>query len=116
MNESLSPPERIKKKKDFSALYRRGRRYRGKYFSLIYASSPFGYSRVGVVAGKKVGKAVKRNKAKRWMRELVRRNKPVFKVPVDIIIVAKKEMLDVSWPELREEFLAAIGAAGLRAP
>jgi ribonuclease P protein component len=114
MKESLSPPERIRKKTDFSALYSRGRRYRGKYFSLIYVSNSLGFTRVGVVAGKKVGNAVVRNKAKRRMRELVRRNKTVFKVPVDIVIVAKQEMTDVSWRKLRDEFFYALEASGLK--
>lgn len=108
MIESLNPRERIRKKKDFLFLYRKGNRYKGKYFSLIYLSSGLNFSRVGVVASKKIGNAVTRNKAKRWMRELFRRNKELFNFPVDLLIIARPEMREVKWPELKEHYLAAI--------
>lgn len=108
MRESLNPRERIRKKKDFLFLYRRGNRYKGKYFILIYLPSSLTFSRVGVVASKKVGSAVTRNKVKRWMRELFRRNKGLLAFPVDLLIIARPEMREVRWLELKEHYLAAI--------
>jgi ribonuclease P protein component len=35
MGETFSPQERIRKKNEFLILYKKGRRYKGKYFSLI---------------------------------------------------------------------------------
>lgn len=108
MNETLSPPERIKKNKDFLDLYKKGKRYRGKYFNLVYLSSASSFSRMAVVVSKKVGNAVKRNKIKRWIRTLFRRNKNLLNIPLDIIIIAKKEILEASWHKLREDYFAAI--------
>lgn len=108
MIESLNPRERIRKKKDFLFLYRKGNRYKGKYFSLIYLPSNLSFSRVGVVASKKIGNAVTRNKVKRWMRELFRRNKGLLDFPVDLLIIAQPEMREVKWPELKEHYLVAI--------
>ncbi len=108
MRETLNPRERIRKKKDFLFIYRKGNRYNGKYFSLIYLPSSLTFSRVGVVASKKIGSAVTRNKVKRWMRELFRRNKGLFAHPVDLLIVARPEMREVTWPELRERYIEAI--------
>jgi ribonuclease P protein component len=109
MKESLSPRERIKKKKDFLILYRKGNRYKGKYFNLIYLSNVLPYSRVGVVASRKVGGAVTRNRVKRWMRELFRRNKELLGYPIDLIIVAAPEMRNATWAELREQYSLALG-------
>ena len=64
MNETLGPQERIRKKKDFLYIYKKGKRYRGKYFNLVYLSSASSFSRMAVVVSKKVGKAVKRNRIK----------------------------------------------------
>jgi ribonuclease P protein component len=110
MSESLPLRERIRKKKDFIILYRKGNRYRAKYFNLIYLSNTLAYSRVGVVASRKVGNAVTRNKAKRWMRELYRRNKDLFAHPIDLLMVAAAEIKAASWAELDEQYHRAVRA------
>jgi ribonuclease P protein component len=108
MTEGLPARQRIRKKKDFLVLYKKGRRYKSRFFSLIYASNVLPYSRLGVVASRKVGGAVVRNKAKRWMRELFRRNKGLLESPVDMLIVALPDMARASWAEVREEYLLAV--------
>jgi ribonuclease P protein component len=109
MAESLAPRERIRKKKDFLVLYKKGYRYKGKYFNLIGLFSVLPYSRVGVVASRKVGNAVVRNKAKRRMRELFRRNKDLFRSPVDLLIVASAAIRDAAWTELEESYFQGVG-------
>jgi len=108
MNETLGPQERIRKRKDFLFLYKKGYRYRGKYFNLIYLSNDFSFSRMAVIVSKKVGNAVKRNKIKRQMRTLFRRNKSLLKAPLDIIIIAKKEILESSWLTLKGDYFSAL--------
>jgi ribonuclease P protein component len=108
MAESLAPRERIRKKKDFLVLYKKGYRYKSKYFNLIGLSNDLTYSRVGVVASRKVGNAVARNRAKRWMRELFRRNKDLLEYPVDLLIVASATIKEATWTELREHYLVAV--------
>ncbi len=109
MAETLAPRERIKKKKDFLVLYKKGYRYKSRYFSLIGLSNALVYSRVGVVASRKVGNAVTRNKAKRWMRELFRRNKELLEPPLDLLIVATPAIKEASWPELTDAYIQAVG-------
>ncbi len=108
MNETLGPQERIRKRKDFLFLYKKGKRYRGKYFNLIYLSNDFSFSRMAVIVSKKVGNAVKRNKIKRQMRTLFRRNKNLLKAPLDIIIITKKEILESSWLTLQGDYFSAL--------
>ncbi|MGD2245715.1 MAG: ribonuclease P protein component [Candidatus Aminicenantes bacterium] len=108
MDETFAPAERIRKKKEFFHLYKKGKRYRGKYFNLVYLSSASSSSRIGVVVSKKVGNAVKRNKIKRWIRTLFRRNKNLLKIPLDIIVIVKKEILEASWFKLQEDYSTAI--------
>lgn len=112
MNETLSPQERIRNKKEFLHLYKKGSRYRAKYFNLIYISSDLGFSRMAVVISKKVGNAVKRNKFKRQMRSLFRRNKDLLESSFDILIIAKKEIIEASWRMLQEDYFAAIRSIG----
>ncbi|GBR76848.1 ribonuclease P [Candidatus Termititenax persephonae] len=56
---------------DFAAVYAQGRKRVGKSFVLFYL--PHAESRYAVVASKKaIGNAVRRNRAKRLLRELLR--------------------------------------------
>jgi ribonuclease P protein component len=108
MNETLGPHERIRKRNDFLSIYKKGKRYRGKYFNLIYFSNNLSFSRMAVVVSKKIGNAVKRNKIKRWMRSLFRRNKDLLKDSFDIIFVVKKEIHDATWIKLKGEYFSVI--------
>jgi ribonuclease P protein component len=108
MDETLKPRERIKKKKDFNHLYKKGKRYRGQYFTLVYLSNEFNHSRLAVVASKKLGNAVTRNKTKRWMRDLFRRNKELLKNPTDLIIIPHRGIHEAGWQNLLEEYRIAL--------
>ena len=110
MKETFSARERIRKKRDFLFLYKEGKRYKGKYFNLIYFPNNLSFSRTGIIVSKKIGSAVTRNKIKRLMRELFRRNKGFLKEHLDIIILIKKEIRDTPWPDLQKSYLAAINS------
>lgn len=108
MDERLRRGERIRKNREFETLYRTGRRYRGSHFHLVYQANALGFPRMAVVVSRKVGNAVQRNRIKRRVRTLFRRNKGLFTKPMDIILIAKTEILDLSWPELASRYAAAI--------
>ncbi|MGA2531811.1 MAG: ribonuclease P protein component [Candidatus Aminicenantales bacterium] len=108
MNEHLTPLERIRRKKDFISLYRNGSRFRGPYFNLVYRPNSLGYSRLAVVVSKKVGPSVTRNRVKRRLRDLFRRNKGLLPGPLDMIMVTRKEIVDLGAPELRAGYFEAL--------
>lgn len=108
MNERLTPLERIRKQKDFSVLYRTGHRYRAGLFHLVYRPNRLGYSRLGCVTSRKVGNAVTRNKIRRWMRDVFRRNKALFVEPWDIIVIARPETAGLTGREFAAAFAAAV--------
>jgi len=114
MDQRLPPEERIRKQSDFSFLYKNGRRYRGRYFSIVYLSSALDHSRMAVVVSKKVGKAVERNRIKRRLRALFRRNKGSFKEALDLLIIARPEIMSLSGPELKTHYLQALESLAAR--
>ena len=108
MSESYGPLERIRKKKDFAGLYESGGCYRGKFFNLIFRPNGLDFSRMSAVASRKVGDAVRRNKARRRARELFRRNKALLTIPMDILVIAKARANGAAFGELREQYQAAL--------
>lgn len=52
-------------------------------------------NRLGLVVTKKLGSAVQRNRIKRVLREVFRRNRVLFPLGVDLVVVAKNG-LDVA--------------------
>ena len=71
--------------------------------------------RLGVVTGRKVGEAVERNRARRRLREVFRRHRHLFAGSWDVVLVARRAILDASWADLSAELLALSRRAGLRA-
>jgi ribonuclease P protein component len=108
MDERLTPRERVRRQRDFISLYKNGSRYRGRYFTLVYGPNPSGLSRLAVVVSKKVGPSVARNRVKRRMRALFRRHKGLLPEPMDLIVVARKEILDLDAAALRTGYFQAL--------
>jgi len=46
------------------------------------------------------------------MRSLFRRNKELLESSFDILIIAKKEIIEASWRKLQEDYFAAIRSIG----
>jgi len=61
-----------------------------------------GIGRLGIAATKKLGGSVERNRAKRLIREVFRRNKiaPGF----DVVVIPKRDLLDASLSTLEADY------------
>lgn len=96
----LPKNERLRRAKDFALLSQKGRAVFGPFFTLRLRSSKTP-TKVGFVASTKIFKtAVKRNRVKRRMREVLRALKTNWPVQMDLLFILKEIVLTVPVEEL----------------
>ena len=96
------PDERIRRRAEFRLVYDQGLRISGRYSTLFILANKLDVGRLGIAATKKLGGAVKRNRAKRLIREVFRRNK--IASGFDVVVVPKRELLDASLTVLEADY------------
>lgn len=79
----------INKNKEFLRVYGKGKAYVHPQVVVYVSKNRLGHTRVGFTATKKVGKAVKRNRARRVMRAALVQVLPYNVGGYDIILVAR---------------------------
>ena len=84
---------KIKLNSDFRRIYYRGRSYVTPLFVLYVFKNRSGAKRVGFSAGKKIGNAVKRNRAKRLLRVAFSENAPLLNGGYDYLLVARARVI-----------------------
>ncbi len=103
----FGPERRLRKRGDFLRVQREGRAVRTAHFILLVAEGVEGPSRLGVVATKKVGSAVVRNRIKRLCRECFRRHPELLPAGVDLVVIAKAGAGELGQAELDAECVKA---------
>ncbi|AMP21251.1 hypothetical protein AZF37_08940 [endosymbiont 'TC1' of Trimyema compressum] len=96
---------RLKKKKEFSYVYRKGKKYVGKYVSIYRTPSP--KLSVGFSVSKKIGNAVTRNLYKRRLQHITRKYLPLLGKG-NYIIVANAGIKKASFQQLDVDILFLI--------
>lgn len=79
----------LRKSREFNRVYRFGNRLHGDGFALIYMPNQQLWSRLGISVQRKVGGAVQRNRIKRVIREVFRRNRELFPRNADIVVTIR---------------------------
>jgi ribonuclease P protein component len=95
--------ERIRRRVEFQRVYERGTRIQGRYSTLFVLSNQNQVGRLGIAATKKLGGAVRRNRAKRLIREIFRRNK--IAAGLDVVVVPRPRLLEASISVLEADYL-----------
>lgn len=88
----------LRRHSDFSRAYRSGRRQRCGAVTVVSLPGPSGPPTIGFVAGKRVGAAVLRNRAKRRMREATARCRP--KSDTVYVLIADRGVLTADFDSL----------------
>jgi ribonuclease P protein component len=97
---------RLRRRAEFTRVYERGTRLRGRFMTCFALSNEVGSPRLGIAASRKIGNAVIRNRAKRLVRELFRSHKPL--TGIDIVVIPRREMVEASWENIETDYRAAL--------
>ena len=96
------PDHRIRRRAEFQRVYDHGARAHSRYATVFILANDRDVSRLGIAATKKLGGAVQRNRAKRLIREVFRRNN--LARGYDIVVVPKREALGASLTVLEADY------------
>jgi ribonuclease P protein component len=96
---------RIRRRAEFQRVFDTGQRVHGRFMTVLVAPNQAGTARLGIVASKKLGDAVHRNRAKRLIRELFRRSAPAEDgAGLDVVVIPRRELFEATYPTLENDF------------
>ena len=97
---SFTKADRILNRADFVQLSKPGTKLQNRHFIALYRPGRFDRSRLGITVSRRVGKAVTRNRIKRFAREYFRLNRQEMTGNWDINLIVKKEATGLSSQEV----------------
>lgn len=112
--EGLPRSLRMTRRREFTDAYERGRKVFARYAVVFAIPNDRSYARIGVTTTRKVGKAVARNRMKRWVREVFRLDRAALHLDdkgVDIVVNVRRDALEAPWPEFRRDLDRAMRRA-----
>lgn len=96
---------RLTKNLEFINVYKSGKRVSSPFFVMYIKKNDLGYSRLGVSVSKKVGKSVIRNKIKRQIKEIVRKNYNFINSGWDIVFSVKPAAVQLNYAQMEKEII-----------
>jgi len=107
---------RLTRSEDFKRVRRDGKSYAHPLVVLIMQNNDQPRVRVGVAAGKAVGTAVYRNRAKRLLREVMRSLIPNIASGSDLILIARPALVSATIEDTQRALLNLLQRAKVLTP
>lgn len=102
---------RLRRTADYERVYRSGRQRSSPHFTCHCLANDLGYSRFGITIKASVGSAVRRNRIKRRVRELIRLHREEFPAGWDVILHPKLDVAILPFAQLEQQFTALLARA-----
>jgi ribonuclease P protein component len=124
----LPQPHRLRHTADHARVRQQGRRWKHPLVTLIICANPLAEkdevahgdspidaipSRFSVIAGRAVGSAVRRNRVKRRLREIIRQRLDGLTPGWDCLLIARPQAADVSFAELEGAVIQLLKRSGV---
>jgi len=98
--QGLPPEHRVRKRRDFERAYEEGKKVVMPEFALFGRHNGLAHSRLGITTTRKLGGAVKRNRARRLVREAYRTHREQIPTGYDLVFVVRAPLLERKSMEL----------------
>jgi ribonuclease P protein component len=117
VSQSFGKTRRLRCRTEFQRVFDSGRRAHGRFMTVVAAPNQVGAARLGIVASKKLGDAVHRNRAKRLIRDIFRRSSALSDGRgIDIVVIPRRELFDAGYASLEHDFHSALRRCAGRTP
>lgn len=104
----LKKQNRLTKRKEFAYIYKHGVKTNSKNLSVVVVKSKKIEPRVGFSVNNKIGKAVTRNRIKRQLREILRKQIPNLKNFQNFVIIAHPSIVECDFHKIETEVFAVL--------
>lgn len=102
----------LKENYEFKRIYRKGRSFVNSALVVYVYKNRKDYNRIGLTTSRKIGKAVKRNRARRIIREAYRKIEGRIKQGYDLIFVARGKTVYLKTQDIERIMFDILRSAG----
>ncbi|MDH5762903.1 MAG: ribonuclease P protein component [Nitrospinota bacterium] len=111
-DQSFAKNERLLARSEFKQVLDRGRKETvDRTCTLFFLPNHLDRKRLGIIASKKIGNAVNRNRAKRKIREVFRRHKHLGERGMDIVVISARKLVNLPYDVLERKLTKTLRAA-----
>ena len=111
--EFLRKSFRVKKEKDFNAIFQEGKSVANRKFVVYRLENSEQHFRVGLSVSKKLGNAVTRNQIKRRIRHVLITHKDQIIENLDFVVIARKGVEEMNYTEIEKNLLHVLRLANI---
>lgn len=114
MSQRFGPRVRLRARAEFTLVQKQGRRVSATYLTLLALPNSLGRDRLGLIASRRMGGAVDRNRAKRRLREIFRKHDPLYAEArglrtLDLVVIPRRELVAAPFAAVETDFKTALG-------
>lgn len=116
-SERFTKARRVRRRVEFQRVFDLSLRAKGRYLTVLMARNDVGTTRLGIVASRKLGDAVRRNRAKRLIRQMFRQSTSLPPtLGLDVVVIPRRELFDAAYLALEADFRGTVQRCASRVP